>query len=194
MTTKQLDIKNKSYYFYNDLISLSNFSMNNLKLDKKTWKDIDIYYIGCVYKNKPEGWCVNNVNPLYFIINKVFCFVGENDGIKHLKIDKGNKKVKVSILSTWNKVFSGIKYHIKKINHECKELNECIGFRDCETFSDFKVNYGDDFNIIKFVSNDSLPIGKLIYFPTITVTIRCVLKQGDLFYPQVYLDDALYQL
>ena len=36
MTTKHLDIKNKTFYFYNDLINLSNFSMNNLKLDKKT--------------------------------------------------------------------------------------------------------------------------------------------------------------
>ena len=35
MSTKQLNIKNKSYYFYNDLINLRNFSMNNLKLDKK---------------------------------------------------------------------------------------------------------------------------------------------------------------
>ena len=35
MTTKQLDIKNKSYYFYNDLNNLLIFSMNNLKLDKK---------------------------------------------------------------------------------------------------------------------------------------------------------------
>ena len=35
MTTRQLDIKNKTYYFYNDLINLSNFSVNNLKLDKK---------------------------------------------------------------------------------------------------------------------------------------------------------------
>ena len=87
----------------------------------------------------------------------------------------------------------GIKYHIKKINHKCKELNECKGFPECETFSEFKVNYDDDFDIIKFVSNDNLPLGKLIYFTTLTVTIRCVIKQGDLFYPQVYLDDALYQ-
>ena len=35
MTAKQSDIRNKSYYFYNDLINLSNFSMSNLKLDKK---------------------------------------------------------------------------------------------------------------------------------------------------------------
>ena len=42
--------------------------MNNLKLDKKTWKDIDIYYIGYVDKNKPEDWCVNSANPLYLMI------------------------------------------------------------------------------------------------------------------------------
>ena len=92
MTTKQLDIKNNSYYFYNDLINLSNFSMNNLNLDKKTWKDIDIYYIGYVDKSKPEDWCVNSVNPLHLMINRVFCSVGEKDGVKYLKIDKGNKK------------------------------------------------------------------------------------------------------
>ena len=62
------------------MINLSKFSMNNLKLDKKTWKDIDIYY-------KPEDWCVNSVNPLYLMINKVLCFVGEENGIKYLKID-----------------------------------------------------------------------------------------------------------
>ena len=65
MTTKQLNIKNKTYYFYNNLINLSTFSVNNLKLDKKTWKDIDIYYIGYVDKNKPEDGKVSSVNPLY---------------------------------------------------------------------------------------------------------------------------------
>ena len=117
MTTRKLDIKNKTYYFYNDLINLSNFSINNLKLDKK-WKDIDIYYIGYVDKNKHEDWKVNSINSLYLIINKVFCFVGEKNGVIYLKIDKGNKKFEGSILSIWNQVFSEIKYHIKKINHE----------------------------------------------------------------------------
>ena len=45
MTTKQLNIKNRSYYFYNDLINVLNFKFENLKLDKRTWKDIDIFYI-----------------------------------------------------------------------------------------------------------------------------------------------------
>ena len=96
MTTKQLDIKNRSYYFYNYLINLSHFEASNLKLDKKTWKDIDIFYIGYVDKNKPSDWKVNTVNPLYLIINKVFCFVGEKNGMKYLKTDKGE------ILNKWD--------------------------------------------------------------------------------------------
>ena len=43
MTAKQLNIKNRTYYFYNDLINVLNFEPINLKLDKKTWKDIHIY-------------------------------------------------------------------------------------------------------------------------------------------------------
>ena len=35
MTTRQLNIKNRSYYFYNDLINIMNFEANDLKLDKK---------------------------------------------------------------------------------------------------------------------------------------------------------------
>ena len=113
--------------------------------------------------------------------------------MKYLKIEKGNKKLEDSILTIWNKVFSGIKYNTKKINHECKS-SEWKGFPDCEEFGKIKANYDDEFDKIKFVSNDNFPIGKLIYFPTITVVIRCFIKQGDIFYPQVYLDDALYQL
>ena len=35
MTAKQLNIKNRKYYFYNDLINALNFEPINLKLDKK---------------------------------------------------------------------------------------------------------------------------------------------------------------
>ena len=74
MTTKQLNI-NTSYYFCNDLINLWNFEECNLKLDKKTWKDIDIYYLGYVDK-KPE-WHVNSVNQLYFIVNRACGSISE---------------------------------------------------------------------------------------------------------------------
>ena len=42
---KQLDIKNRIYYFYNDMINLKNFDSKLLKIDKKHYKGINIYYI-----------------------------------------------------------------------------------------------------------------------------------------------------
>ena len=110
------------------------------------------------------------------MINRVFCFVGEKNGVKYLNIDKGVGNPSDSILTIWNQVFSGIKHHIKKISHECKGFPECKGLAECKTFSECKVNYDNDFDKIKFVSDDSLPLGKLIYFPTLTAVIRCVLK------------------
>ena len=42
--TKELNIKNQTYYFFNDIINIENFRSNLLKIDKKSHKDIDIYY------------------------------------------------------------------------------------------------------------------------------------------------------
>ena len=51
LTTKQMNIKNRTYFFYNDLISIKDFDPELLKLDKKSSKDITIYYIGYDTKN-----------------------------------------------------------------------------------------------------------------------------------------------
>ena len=45
-----------------------------------------------------------------------------------------------------------------------------------------------------FLSDDNIPLSKMIYFPTVTVIIRCVFEQSGLYYPQVYLNDCLYQV
>ena len=50
--TKRMNIKNRTYYFYNDLIKLFDFDPNMLKLDKKTFKGLNIYYIGYATKRK----------------------------------------------------------------------------------------------------------------------------------------------
>ena len=107
---------------------------------------------------------------MYLIINEVFSFVGEKNGAKYLKIDKIENLLGSDGLTIWNEVFSAIKYHIENISNQV------------------------DFDKIRFISNDSLALGKLIYFPTLTVVIRCVFKQDGIYYPQVYLDDGLYQL
>ena len=45
---KQTDTKNRTYYFYNDIIDLKHFDARLLKIDKKHYKDIDIHYIGYI--------------------------------------------------------------------------------------------------------------------------------------------------
>ena len=47
-TVKQTDIKNRTYYFYNDVIDIKKFDLDLLKIDKKSYKDISIYNIGYI--------------------------------------------------------------------------------------------------------------------------------------------------
>ena len=65
-TIKQINIKNRTYYFYNDIIDIENVDSSMLKLDKKSYKDIGIYNIGYITIKK-IGDCknINSVNPLY---------------------------------------------------------------------------------------------------------------------------------
>ena len=47
---KQINTKNRTYYFYNDIIDLKDFDAGMLKIDKKSYKDINIYNIGYITK------------------------------------------------------------------------------------------------------------------------------------------------
>ena len=69
---KQIDIKNRTYYFNNDIINIEDFNSSLLKIDKKLYKDIDIYYIGFITVKK-NGDCENiySVNPFHLMIGKL---------------------------------------------------------------------------------------------------------------------------
>ena len=45
---RQITIKNRTYYFYNQQINLKDFDARLLKIDRKNYKEIDVYYIGYV--------------------------------------------------------------------------------------------------------------------------------------------------
>ena len=65
-TTKEINIKNGTYCFYNDIIDLDEFDESKTKADKKDFNDIDICYLGYEHKKKfPECNVINSVNPLY---------------------------------------------------------------------------------------------------------------------------------
>ena len=68
-TIKQINIKNRTYYFYNDIINLDEFDESKIKVDKKDFNDIDIYYLGYEHKKKISKCdVINSVNPLYLRI------------------------------------------------------------------------------------------------------------------------------
>ena len=66
---KQINIKNRTYYFYNDIIDLKNFDARLLKIDKKSNKNIGTYNIGYITIKKIDDYeSVYSVNPLYLLI------------------------------------------------------------------------------------------------------------------------------
>ena len=90
--TKEINIKNRTYYFYNDIIDIENFDAKLLKIDK----DINIYNIGYVTKKK-NGNCknINSVNPLYLGITRVNGYIEEKDSNKYLVFDSTDENKKL---------------------------------------------------------------------------------------------------
>ena len=82
---KEINIKNQTYYFFNDMINIKNFHSNLLKIDKKSYKDIDIYYIGYITIKK-FGDCENihSVNLLCLIIHSTTGYFNEKNDEKQL--------------------------------------------------------------------------------------------------------------
>ena len=76
--TKQINIKNRSYYLYSNLIDLKDFDAKSLKIDKKSYKNIDIYYIGYITIKKIDDYeSIYSVNPLYLHIDHASGYMEE---------------------------------------------------------------------------------------------------------------------
>ena len=158
------------------MINLKNFESNLLKIDKKHYKGIDIYYIGYITIKK-IGDCENihSVNLLYLLVNHASGYIEEKNGNKYFIFDDSVDKNK-GLLKKYADVWVGIKYEIKTVN-DGKENN-----------------YGKDYMIIKFNPDVDLPLNKPLKFYAMTIIIRSVFEEGGKLYPQIFLDDVLDEL
>ena len=173
--TKEINIKNRSYYFFDDMIYLKDFDPNLLKIDKKPYKDINIYHIGyIIIKSFSDCENIRSVNPLYLMLAPTDGYAEENNGNRYLVIASTDKNSKVLI--KYEKLWNEVKYLIKTIN------------------SGKVIEYGKDYKKIRFESDDNLPLGKVLNIPMCTITIGSVFEEDGKLYQQIYLDECLYQL
>ena len=85
---KQIDIKYRTYYFYNDIIDLKDFDARLLKIDKKWYKNIGIYNIGYIKIKKIDGCeSIYSVNSLYLRVDHVNGYIEEKGVNKYLVFD-----------------------------------------------------------------------------------------------------------
>ena len=170
---KQIEIKNRTYYFYNDIINLENFDSNLLKIDKKHYKGINIYYIGYITIKKIDD-CenINCVNHLYLLIDHASGYIEEKVVNKYLVFDSTDENKE--LLKKYNDVWNGIKNKIEEVSS-----GEC--------------DYEKDYMKIKFNSDDGLPLNKPLKFHAMAIVIRSVFEEDSKLYPHVFLDDALYE-
>ena len=160
---KEINIKNRTYYFYNDIIDIKTFDSNNLKLDKKTHKDLDIYNIGYVtIKKIGDFYDVDGVNPLYLRIDYASGYIKKINEDKFLVFDVRDENKE--LFKKYNNVFDGLLDKIKKIDD------------DWPKYTKYYTN-------IKFNLDDNLPLNKPLKFYQMTITIRCVISEDNKLYP-----------
>ena len=154
-TIKQINIKNRTYYFYNCIINLDEFDAGKKKVDKKGFNDIDIYYLGYERNKKISEYnVINSVNPLYLsLINMNGQFEkGKNDAWRLIISYKDDVYEKLM------DIFESIK---KKITEKTWHT----------------VEYDNDYMKIKFESNNILPTEKDVNIHMATIVIRAIFAQ-----------------
>ena len=173
---KQIEIKNRTYYFYNDINNIEEF---NSKIDKKSYKDINIYYIEYITTKKIDD-CENvySVNALYLIIGTVDGHTEENNWNKYLVFDSTvlhstdkNRKVLKKYTELWN----WIKNEIETIN-------------DGE-----RGEYDKDFMKIKFDTDDNLALNKPLKLHLLTIIVWFIFEEHNKCYSQLYFDGCFYE-
>ena len=149
------------------MINIKNFNSKFLKIYKKSYKNIGIYYIGYIaMKDIDDYVSICSLNPLHFIIETVDGYIEESNGNKYLIFASTDKNKK--ILTTYTELWDKIKNLIGKISDKSSE-------------------YKKRFTKIKFSSDDNLPLTKILRLYNLTIVVTSAFQEGKKYYPQAFL-------
>ena len=167
-TTKQVNIKNRQNYFFDDMTIIGDFDLSLLNVDQIALKSNDsiIYDIKYI-KN------LNRSNSLYLVFNNLDAYIeksGENKYLIFASTDKNEM-----VLRDYTKIWDEIKERIELISG-----NKVIKYRR-------------DFMKIKLESDNDLSISKIINISVCAIIVRGVFEEDNKYYPKVLLHECFYE-
>ena len=178
LVLESLKIKTKTNYYCDDMVYLGDFDVKLVKVVKRESRiGVDIYYIGYVLEPEDD---INSINPLYLIVKRLLGRIEKIEGSsdRYLVVDENNKEV----INVFDKLWKFIE----------DEINRFIKRNDKITFgnADDKIS---EYKKSRFSSDVDLPLCTLIEFHMLTIVINCIIEKGNKYYPEIYLDECLYE-
>ena len=147
-----------------------------MKIDKKFYKNIGICNIGCFIIKKIDDYeNTNSANTLYLFICNADGNIEENNGNKYLVFisTDGNENMLANFTNLWGEMKHFIEIKIEGKIGECEK----------------------DFMKIKFNSDDNnIPLNEILRLRILIVIVRSVFEEDGKHYPQLFLNECLYEL
>ena len=152
------------------MIYIYDFDVNLVKLvEQESRIGANIYYIEYVLKPNYDYRVYNSINPLYFVINRLFGHIEKIEGSsdKYLVVNINNEK----IINVFDEFWKFIKNKIASSNSR---------------------NKIKEYNKLRFNSNVDLPFDRLTEFRALVININCVIEKDGEYYPETYLNECSY--
>ena len=157
MGINSLEIKDKTYYDFDNICYIDDFDVNSLRITKKESRiDANIYYTRCALNLDDD-----TIIPLNFPIDRLIGFIEEIDGSsdKYLVVVSSLRNKK--IIDALDKIWSSIK----------DKINPSIKIKDYDKF--------------RFNADIDLPVNMIIEFRSLLINVSCVIEKDNGYYPEI---------
>ena len=152
MSHKDTNIKNRTHYFFDDIINIKDFDLNNIKIDENSYKNILIYYIAYVIIKDSKYVKINCVNPLYLTFNKINGYFEEINKNYLTLVPTNESKENIK---TYEELCIKTRYLIRSVTKKSDVFDE--------TWIKIKID-----------SYDKLPLNKTIEIPVMEIVVRAI--------------------
>ena len=180
ITSKEINIEDRPYYLFNDMINIKNFDPNLLSMDQISFKstDVVIHNIRYITIKNLDHLNIDTVNSLYLVFDNVDGYIECNS------IEENNENKYLIFVST-DRNKEALKKYIELWNETKSQIKTIYGGEPIE--------YKKDFVKIGFESNDDLPLGKILSIPSVIIVTKSVLQEYNKYYPQVFLHECVHE-